>query len=290
MLEILREVLNQTTGPEMVAQIDEAHDLFDQFELQDFTLEFEELLSVSDNNDAGSLNTDIYNLTRVFQDQILDQHLIILNPEITLAQANHVLRCIKLIETTEFTHEVVDICLNGTSNYTDTFVEILSTVGGLPVEEVATYIKFVEISLIKKILQLMTKRVEVEALDTIDHNSIETVVERYKLFVNNLHYENPPLTTKYISEGAMLLEPFEIYCKYIREHLTSTDPKEIASEYVAAAIISSNVPALFKESIVKQLNKLYTDIDQITPIVIAVDGYMLDMQANLTTGIKKVEL
>ena len=287
MLQILREVLNQTATPEFIAIIDDAHDLFDQYQLEDFTLEFESLLACSDNDDMGSLNTAIYNLTRIFQDQILANHLVTLNSECTLVQANHVLRCIRMLETTEYSPEIVNICENE-SDATDAFVEVLSIVGGLPVVEIATYIDHVEVSLVKRIFQMATQRCEVEELAVVDHELVNSVLEKYKAFTDGLYGENPPLVSTYIAEGVQVGEPFEVYCKYIQEHLTTTKANEIASEYIAAAILAGNVSNLPRQAILEQINKVYTGIDVITPIMISVDKQLLEMQLRSNVGIKKV--
>lgn len=288
MLQILRDVLNQTTGPEFVAMIDEAHDQLDQYELEDFTLEFEDMLGDAGNQDAGSLTEAVYRLTRVFQIQVLNQHLIKVNDEATVAQISMILDNLRQIEKTEFISEIISIADNEVDPV-QALVEIFGIISGRSPEEFFPLIEYVEGSLIKRILETTNRRYEVESLNVVDHETVNAVVKQYKDFLEGVQRAQPPLVQTYIELGAHVGESLASYCKYIQENNVSTNPADIATEYVAAALLAGDVPKLPRDAIIVELNKVYSSIDVITPILISVDKQLLDMQIRLNSGVKKVQ-
>ena len=287
MLEILREHLDKTADPLFINNIDEAHALFDSFELRDYTLEFEELLSTADNSEISNLNDNINELTRVLQNQILNTHLIFANEDCQVHNLNLLLKSIQQLESTEFTNEVLSICENE-EDPTDAFVETVALVMGLSAEDVVTYVERVEPSLIKKIIELMNTRSHVENMNVVDHTTIQSVLARYNEFCNIITMDDAPLVSGYIEEGGQLGTEFKVYCQYIRERLTSKLPSDIAGEYIAAAILAGDVTTSPREIIQSTINEVYSDIDIITPILISVDKLLLDLEIRLNAGIKKV--
>jgi len=288
MLAILKEVLDSQASPEFVTMIDEAHAIFDDYELPDFTFEFEQILGVADNIEPTDLNTQVYNLTRELQTQILHSHLVFPTTEATIPNLNNVLTGLMRIEQSEFIEEVLSICQNE-SNTTVAFCEIISLVGGYEIADIVASIEHVETSLIRKISELMSRRKETEFLNVIDHNTRADVLKRYKDFCEDPIFPELPLVSRYFEEGAELGLAFETYVKYVRENLQSDKPDVIAREYLAAALVSCDVPKNPREVIKDKLNDFYTEIDVITPILISVDKQLLDLEIRTNSGIKKVE-
>lgn len=288
MLAILKETLDSQASPEFVSMIDEAHALFDDYELPDFTFEFEQILGIADNSEPGDLNTQVYELTRELQFQVLHSHLVFPSTEATVSNLNKILTALMKIEQTEFIEEVLSICENEI-NPTEAFCEVIALVGGYEISDIVASIEHVEISLIRRTMELMIRRKESEFLNVIDHTTRTEVINRYKDFSNDPAFPEAPLMSRYFEEGAELGLTFDTYIKYVREHLQSEKADAIAREYIAAALISCDVPKNPREVIKDKLNDVYTEIDIITPILISVDKQLLDLEIRTNAGIKKVE-
>lgn len=288
MLAILKEALDSQASPEFISMIDEAHSLFDDYELPDFTFEFEQILGVADNSDPTDLNTEVYNLTLTFQNQILHSHLVFPVESAKIPNLNKVLTALMKIEQTEFIEEVLSIC-EEESNSTEAFCEVIALVGGYEITDIIESIENVEVSLIKRIIELMNRRKENEFLNVIDHTTRNDVLQRYKDFSSDPSFSEQPLMSRYFEEGVEIGLTFDTYVKYVREHLNSDKADFIAREYLAAALISSDVPKNPREIVKDKLNDVYTEIDVLTPILLSVDKQLLDLEIRTNAGIKKVQ-
>jgi len=284
MLKILEETLNSIASPEMIALIEYTHEIFNQFELPDYNLEFEELLSTRDNGDPSTIASDIYELTKTLQIQILNKHLIYPTEECTIDGNNVLLNCILQLDKTEYVKEVESIC-EYELDPTDAFVEIVAIVVGAESVEVATYVDRVEISLIKKIKDLMIRRDSVENIEDNEHVSVQKKVERYKNFAD-LQNKEKPIIHKLIEQGLPASIEFSSYIEQIRPLITSEDPVIIAREYICAAMLSIDVSPNPRDRLKNELNRIYVDIDKITPIFLEIEKQLLDYDIRMTSGVK----
>lgn len=284
MLKILEETLNSIASPETIALINYTHELFDQFELPDYNLEFEELLSTRDNEDPSTIASDVYELTKTLQIQILNKHLIYPVEECSIDGNNILLNCILQLDKTEYLKEVESIC-EYELDPTDAFVEIVSIVVGTEAVEVATYVERVEVSLITKIKALMIRRDSIENVEDNEHVAVQVKVQNYKNFAD-LQNKEKPIIHKLIEQGLPASIEFSDYIEQIRKLITSDDPKIIAREFISAALLSIDVPSNPRDRLKIEINKIYSEIDKITPIYLEIEKQLLDFDIRMTSGVK----
>jgi len=286
MLSILKETLDSISSPEFSFLIEETHDIFDKFELPDYTLEFDELLATRDNADPSSISTEIYQLSKTFQEQILKQHLIYPNSENTLDQNNQLLNCILLLEKTEYIEEVQAVC-EYEEDPIEALIEIVSIVVGIPSVEAATYLESVEKSTINKIKEIMNTRASIELIEDTPEITIAKRVDRFKLFAD-VQNNDKPIVQKLIEQGVPQSVDFSFYCNAIQKESSDMNPSQIARELICAAFISNDVPANPRTEIAKVLDKTYNDINITTPISIQVEKQLLDFEIKNRSGVTKV--
>lgn len=287
MSELLIESLKESETPEFLSMIKESIDLFDLYELADYKLEYDELVMTHDVDEVLTYSQRVYNLTTKFQEIILDQHLILVNDDADISIVNTILRGLYLIESTEYVEEILSICEHE-KDPTVAFCNILNIVTSTDVETFLLNIQNVEISMINKIIEVLSSRLN-ESIELVDIDLVRRKIDIYKDFVNANSLESEPLINKFIKENRIYLGQFETTFDTLVDELRNLKPNQAAFEVVCIALLSTDLPALFKDVVKSKGQYLYENLDKVTEYCVSVDQKILEFDKIKNSGIKKVD-
>jgi DNA-binding protein Fis len=279
MLDILETHLKSAASPELSDAITEACDLFETYELPGYQDAYTDLLLSSDNLDIGDLNTNVVNLTLEMQSLVLEQMLISTSEDSTVRQRNLLLKGLRLIETTEFNEDIIALCTETDTD--EALCEIISTVTGEPVENLYQLVSNVDRCVLDRIQMVCQQNSNDDTISPIDTGRVRKIVERlisYKDFV-----KKPLFIYDYILNGQQVDCPFEMYYTDMWDHISALRPYEKATELYAAALISDD--GINPKSLVtKMLTKTHSSIDEITPIVNALEDIIVKFKAKTVSS------
>jgi hypothetical protein len=284
MLDILEMHLKSATSPELSDAITEACDLFETYELPGYQDAYTDLLLTADNLDIGDLNTNLTNLTLEMQSLVLEQMLIHVNEDATIQQCNLLLRGLRLIETTEFNEDIIALCSE--TDVDNALCEIIATVTGESVENLYQLINNTDQCVLDRIKMVCQQSNSGDTISPIDTNHVRQIVERLIRYKNSI--DNRPLFVyDSILDGQPIELPFEVYYDDMWNNIAALNPQEKAIELYAAVLVSSDAISDPKPFITKMLNRTYTSIDEVTPIITALDKIILKFNAEDTPGIHR---
>lgn len=276
MLDILETHLKTACSPEMTDAVTQACELFEDYELPGYQDAYTDLLLTSDNLDVGDLNTALTQLTVDMQLQVLQQMLIVIEEEITMQQGNMLLKALRQVESTEFNNVVISLCSEPDTD--EVLCEILSIVSGEPVENFYNLITNIDQCVLDRIKMVCQQNNTEDTVSPIDIRHTREVVDRliqYKNFIGN----KPLFVYDYILDGEPIELPLEVYYDDMWNDIASLNPQEKAIQLFAATLVSSDSNSEPKSFISKMLNKTYTSVDDVTPIINALENIILKFHA-----------
>lgn len=282
MLDALDTHLKLSASPETYAAVAEANDLFEDYELQDYTLPYMDVLMTADNAEPSTITDEIVGLTIGFQVFILQQMDITLGDSLTVQQGNLLLRTMQQIETTEMVGEIYTLCDNADDN-AETLCEIVALLSGEPVENLYGVITDVGDALITKIKELTAREDEDDAA-TIDLERNRVLVERLMAYLNFLETRDLAVYALILGGESVNL-PYAHYRDAVMSLIPTDKPKVVAANLYAAALISSDAGENPRGIIMEGLNQYYTSVDVITPISVALEQTILNFNAQENSGV-----
>lgn len=286
MLDALHEYLATASSPEYMAAVEEAYQWFERFGLDDYDTAYMDLLMTFDNMDPPDAVDQLNQLTTELQHYLLKQQEVEVDEDLTVAQLNVILKMLSDIQDSE----LVDDISNIVNQETDTVDRFCGLLGLMTSVEPAMYydqISSISEALLQKIKDQVTRNAEDDPAHAIDVNANREYVGKLQEF--RLAMEDRPLIAyNLLIDGVLPGRPFSEYYDTIIPFLPTSDPKNAAVELYAAALISKDMVGDVREKILQALNKTYTSIDIITPIVVELDQLLLNYHVKLTSGIKEV--
>ncbi len=276
MLNILRSYLNDAATPELRDAVIAAHASIDRIGFQNYEKDFEEVLMM----DADSVNdntlTNIVDMTKDIQRQILAQH------EVTLTDTAD-------IDTiTLFINGILDIAnyedqkvLHDTASFEgsaeETFAELMALVTDRSADELLYETESIGRSLIVRIKEMSVSVVE----STISDEERAQQEEHIAIFKRFLALAD----TKCLSVELMLTEgglnvgyPFAVYVNILGRELEAMSPGKAARELLGMALISSDGMNSPRAVIKEHIDHCISNIDTITKIDVEIGNLLLGLQ------------
>lgn len=288
MLDMLKTYLQDNADALLTASILRALELFDEYELEDYESGYLDIMMTLDNSGLSDGIVSITDLTRTLQDLILSQMGIELSEDTKIRQANTVLEVMRNLEATDMCSDIVVICTES-SEPAETLCEIIHSVSGLPAEEFYDVVFNVSDALIDRIREICEKQSS-DHRSAIDREQSRKAIERLKRFKLFIGEDVDLAIWTCIMEFTPLLQEFSLYYdKIIDKVKEDKSIKGKAIHLFGATIVSSDAVSSPKEYIQEELNKTFTSIDEITPIMVAVQQVILDFESWESSGVKLVE-
>ncbi len=288
MIEELATYLRVSTSSEFEEKITQAIELFDAYGIEDYQTNYLDLLMTSDNKDVTNTQTDIESLTMGYQDTILDQLMVRVGEETSIGQTNLVLMCLKQIEDTEENLSIIAIC----DQYPDpqeALCEIVSLLTGVTVQNVYTWIEFVDPTVIIAIRRQAQDTMDqlYLAQDAINPQERDYLLrlEDFEKYVGGYAF----IIRRYLNEGFQLGLPYSTYYHFLVNTLKQLDPKDMAYELIGISLIASDSQTNPRDIIHQHLNQTFGSISEITAININVEKQLVGYQHYQTSGIKRTQ-
>jgi len=285
MLDILREHLRTGAPAELATMVEQAHDLFEEFGLEDYDIGFSEILLMADNEGASESIIKIVSLTSQLQDSILSQLQIDLVDEATVSDGNKILLALRHLDNTELSAQVAQICEEVTSPE-EALAEVLALVNGEEEENLVILLDSVSPSLIMKIHEVSSARALEERV-LQDNEANRVYAENLLLFSEAV--DNQWL---FIFEQVKHGEPMgKLYSEYHSEIIAEMEARQaktplrqqefdikLAVQLFAAALISQDGMTNPRAVVMAELTKTYGDLDRTTPVYLELDNLAIRFQ------------
>ena len=271
MLDILHDYLSQTASPELFSAIEDALSLLDDFGVEDYEGDYEQLLMTDGTGDSGHTLTAITALTVQSLRNILEQHGVQLLPDVRLSTVSTFVRGVRDIQNYEDTQTLVQLTSMET-NSEEIFAECLSLVCPVGVEELLTHVDSVDYFLITK---LRTVSMESADWNPDTAKDPERAVKMHALKrLCALTQATDLYVLSILNNGVDTGFDLDIY---VTPELEALTPTHAAKELLAAALVckdSSNNP----RSVVQQyLDTHVFDMDKATAINVELNKILLSL-------------
>lgn len=295
MLEILDVHLKTAASPEVYNAVEQALDLFEEFGLTEYSIGYEEILLMADNEGASESISKICALTSDLQDTILGQLRIDLVDEASISEANTILLSLKRLESTEYFDNIIAIC-DQVAAPEEALAEILSLVSGVDEERLIILLQTVD-KLTIDAIKLAMERL------SLSHDAMLQPAKD-KVYVDSLKAYKAALDDQWlyiydlVSAGEPLGQPYAQYHHEIIDQMEArqrTEPViasmfaiEIGVQLFAGALISSDGSGgNLRDVVMGELQKTYGDsLDRITPIYEELNSLLIKFQAYRESGTK----
>jgi hypothetical protein len=262
MLDILRDYLTDAAAPEQVDAISAAHASFEQFGLENYEPEFEQILMLDSQVDGGQTVSSIIQLTQEIQTNILQQHGISLTDSVSISTANTVINGLLEIQTYEDVATLKQL-LDSDGSSEELFAMALELVTDQSTDELLTILESVSAFLITKLKDLANRNDHL--LDDDDSQDKAIYVAAFSKFYAFIKAKSL-LTMNLLSAGVGPGFPFMVYANALMEQLDDLKPQNAAEELIAMALISSDGIDNPRAVIQANIDHLIPDIDKVTRI------------------------
>lgn len=289
MLEILDIHLAETETPEMHSLYRRIMEMFDQYDVEDYNVAYEDLMISADGAfDGVSVfdNQALHRLTIQFAEQILREHHIqVLDTVTTLLPYILILEFIKAIERTEYVNECHDILAAPELDALDKFAECMALVTNVPFETSMEFLGVVEDCVIATLLNYFTQRVSLlDVTDTLDETTkaVYREVDKYARLCQGQEMRS----YKYLFEddGCIGL-PFSHHFIANQDYLLGLPLEAMLYECIGFALVSENGLTNPEQEIIAVLGQYINDIDRLTVIQYTLSKILIQYRNEISSGV-----
>lgn len=267
MLDILDQYLKDTASPEIYADIDEAHNVFDRLGMDSYDDGYIELLMLDDQTDPGDTLTDVINLTRQILFGVLGQHGVRCLDDTPTTMLSKLVGALLDLPDYSQQEDLYSIAKRGLVAM-EAFSEMSALVTEYQVEEILPNIDFVTNALIRKIADMASETKP----DILEQDQTIFRQERMRSFRDFLdeHQLHGTPVQELIIQGVDAGYPFKLYVNYLGRVLEMLDADTCAQQLVAMALLSSDGYENPETVITPELELLIADPDKLTRVSVSV--------------------
>lgn len=288
MLAQLQDQLAMTQPPEMMTLYERANNLFDDFDLLDYTIGYQDLLSSVDGAADGlgdPRDESIYSLTFKYLRQIADEHQIRLSDEATMLNYITVLEFVKQIEHTELVQQCADALANDETDNLDKFGLCMLFVSSVELEDSMIYLEEIPDCVIKTMRGYFDGRVALEVETESLDPAVRQIYKELDKFVRTIAGQDMH-SYKYLfeQEGETGL-PFPLHYKDNEDYLLKLPVQQLVYELIGFALISEGGLNNPQQVIMDCLGKSITDLDRITTIQYLISTTLIEYRNTIASGV-----
>lgn len=270
MLDMLDTYLTQTVTPELYASMERAISLFDRIGLEDYERHYQEVLMVSDNVDVADTTSTIFNITSQLQDQILNEHGVMLVETADLDTRTMIIEGLLSIQNYELINDI-EAAASISSDPIEALCEVLTLVTGRTVDELMVEFHYVSGGLIKKIIEMAS--VDTQAEPDEDQAQLRQIVDRAMGFYKYLDVGESLFLQTVRNEIPMGM-PFETYLGILGRDVEQLKAEDIALNMTMMALISIDWHQNPISAITKYLETIVADPNLCTSVSVAARNLM----------------
>lgn len=261
---LLSEYLDTAVSPDVKAIINDAHTLFDLFEVDGFEDVFIELLSDTDQVDSHVTAERILAQTRTYQEDLLRQHGVSVHEEVRLSQINVLLHGLHDIPAFLEGSLILERCSQDLSPE-EIFAETVALVTGHSSESVIMWLETVSPALIATIATWVDRDDPVMDVELVRQKELR--IEAFQWYVDK--YDIHQLKLAYLIEhGLDVYHPAQLYLNVLGPDFNQLELDPLLHEFFAVALISSDY-ALRPAALIDEFAEHYlADVNMITQLTV----------------------
>lgn len=274
MLDLLKEYMDKAATPEETQEMERACQALDKMGVDDYEYPIEEMLNTDDEVDAGTTLFQITQYVRTHLFQVLTQHSIMLDADVTTTQLVEVVEGVLALGNYDNHAELVAIINQSKTNTEETFCKVMALVTKYSTEELMTFVVSVSDAILTSIK---------ESEDVIEREDEEIAIDRrekLKQFRLYLDYINllggAPHIESLVRGGMDAGYPLFNYIQQMEYIFNRLDGDHIANELFGAVVLCGNVTENRPEMIKNSLESFTTDPDLVTAIISKVNAINSD--------------
>lgn len=274
MLDILNTYLVDAASPELWDVLKDAHKAFDRINLPNYQDGFIDIIMNDSNVALGDTLTDIVNLTTLLQKQILKEHGVSLNQEVTVVTNTLFINSLLDLAEYEDKAQLLKIAVSSSST-NEKFAELVSLTTHKSIDDLLIDIEEVSPACISKIRD-MSEVSEDSLTEEEIANKQKQIADLSKLceFIETKNLD----TIRLLQTGMDVGYPFIVYINVIGRDLEAKPIAYAAYELIAMALISSDGNINPTAIIAKYIENYISDIDVVTKITIQINEIILKLQ------------
>lgn len=274
MLPELREYIVSSATSELSDVLDDAHNALERIGLEGYDEQFNILLNINDEVDAGTTLSSIVELTKGFQINVVQEHGIGVQPDVLVEELTMLINALKDLQDYESPTDILD-CIQDGVQPEEQLAEMLELVSPYFAERYLEMFETVSEFAIKRIAQLFN---EAErngvAMESEPPVEVADAAHRLRNFVAFL--EGKELTTmELVQNGLRVGYPLSVYLKTYGTDIDGMEPKRAAEELVAICLISSDANDQPREAVKEIIDEFVSSLDKITRIDAAIKDISL---------------
>lgn len=274
MLDVLQQHLAETATPEVLACVEQAHQLFERIGLENYEQSFEELLMIDGSELAGERDTvtAICALTCSYLRQILLEHAVVCADHASMQFLVDLVGGLLDLQDYSDTGTLQAVCqLEGLP--VELFGELMSLVTPHTAHEVMVYTEEVDRGLITRVQELANR---VLTVDEQQENNLRTERHRLKLLALEAALGTVKLDfTQAVRQGLLLGLPFATYLQQFGAKLQNYTGVQAGQELLAMALASRDGVDNPRGVIEDQIEHYVSSMDSTTQALVAVGDLLL---------------
>lgn len=288
MLAILQDNLALTETPEMITLYERAIALFDQYNLEDYQIGYEDILLSADGAVDGvsiSSNAALHSLTVRYADQLLTEHQILLSDEASLLHRILVLEFIKQVERTELVAECFEILSNEDIDNLDKFGKCMDVVSSIPEEDSMLFLEQIPDCVIGTMRNYFARRVELEVeTETLDQ-SVRNVYRELDKYIRIIKGQEMRCAKYLFEDEGCIGLPFDHHFKQNQEYLLKLPLQAMLYECIGFALVSEDGLANPEKVILESVGAYIGDLDRLTVIQYEISKILIDYRNEVSSGV-----
>jgi len=275
MLDILRQFLNESTTPENLDLMERSCKVLDAVGLYGYVREYEELLVMSSTVTPGETVVWLFKLAKQYVVDAIQQHLVIVNDQITLEQACCVLEGLLWLPDYEIKEDILR-AINLDMSTTERFAECLTLTTTIAVESALVFLEDVSEALLLQLKEISLNppvgNEEDQARD-VRNKCVRAVKRALSAFLPE--DSKGFVVVQNIMAGMDLGMDYDVYIDAAKTKFDLNDHNKLAGELLLAAYASNdgvdNPQAVAK----RRLDELLVDVYAITQVDAAINQRIL---------------
>jgi hypothetical protein len=261
---LLDDYLRTAVSPDVMSLVEDAHALFDLYELDGYEDEFIEIVMNADQVDSHVSAERILDQTREYQLDVLRQHGITVVDGVRMRALNILLRALYDVQASLQGESIIDRCTQDIGPE-EIAAEVFGLVSGQNSEAMLLWLAEVSPALIAQIVSWVDRNETDLDVELIRQKELR--VEAFQWYVDK--YQIDQLKLAYLIEhGLDVYHPAKLYLNILGPDFNQLELAPLLHEFFAIALISSDYALRPAELINEYAEQYIADVNMVTRLTI----------------------
>lgn len=272
MNEMLFEYCFDTYGEDLTYLIERTFELYEDFGLPEYENSFFNIIMNHTYKDPSFLQDEFYDCVISYADEILNQHGIVLKPDVRLLYRVELLEGILILNDLVDYIEIYEILEQDKDTF-ELFSLVMETVTDLEFTDIMNILDDVNPMFISTLRDHVEKLAENDKNNEDGYDDLKFAIIKNARNFDKFMNKEPTAGIQMMDQGLLLAEDFSTYIPYIEEYLKIHDVKLLAITLYSVLILSrdgfKNPLMTFKDN----LNKLPIDMNLHNDLDVALNNF-----------------